>query len=349
LGYQHISNLERETDILQFKYVYALEKIHGTSAHISWRSPGLDASDSSHFRLNFFSGGEKHENFVALFNQEELAQKFRDKFGDTPVIVYGEAYGGKQQGMAQTYGKDLRFVAFEVKIDKSWLSVTKAHEVALSLGLDFVDYELIPTHICDHTRDAELLKELWETHGELAAIVNERNKPSTQAMRNGMGEQMREGIVLRPPFEVTLNNGKRLIVKFKRDEFKERRTSPKILDPNQAQLIQDANLVAFEFVVMERLLHVINRLISTREDKEVSIKDTSEIIKLMVEDVTREAEGEIVDNKLVRKAIGAQAVKLFKQYLSNKLRELTMVVCNKTSGSAHCRLQVNHEEGCDFS
>jgi hypothetical protein len=44
----------------------------------------------------------------------------------------------------------------------------------------------------------------------------------------------------------------------------------------------------------------------------------------MVEDVTREAEGEIPDNKEVRKAIGSQAVKLFKQHLSNQLRQTSI-------------------------
>ncbi len=57
MGYLHIDNLYKNQEILMFKECYALEKIHGTSAHITWNSPALTYS----------SGGEKHERFVALF------------------------------------------------------------------------------------------------------------------------------------------------------------------------------------------------------------------------------------------------------------------------------------------
>ena len=63
MSYMHISNLYRERDILLFKECYAMEKIHGTSAHISF-TPSLKPGTE---QLNFFSGGEKHENFIKLF------------------------------------------------------------------------------------------------------------------------------------------------------------------------------------------------------------------------------------------------------------------------------------------
>ena len=49
MGYLHIPNLYKAQEILMFKRCYALEKIHGTSAHIAW--------DGNHIR--FFSGGER--------------------------------------------------------------------------------------------------------------------------------------------------------------------------------------------------------------------------------------------------------------------------------------------------
>jgi hypothetical protein len=63
LAYQHISNLYKDQRILLFKEVYALEKIHGTSAHVALKDG----------QLRLFSGGEKHENFAALFDQPTLA------------------------------------------------------------------------------------------------------------------------------------------------------------------------------------------------------------------------------------------------------------------------------------
>ena len=87
MGYMHIDNLYKNQNILMFKECYALEKIHGTSAHVAW----------SEGRLRFFSGGEKHDNFVNLFDIEVLTKTCTERFGDRTVIFYGEAYGGKQR------------------------------------------------------------------------------------------------------------------------------------------------------------------------------------------------------------------------------------------------------------
>ena len=62
MGYMDMDNLYKAQDILLFRECYASEKIHGTSAHITW-----DGKD-----LRFFAGGESHEKFVALFNQDVL-------------------------------------------------------------------------------------------------------------------------------------------------------------------------------------------------------------------------------------------------------------------------------------
>lgn len=43
------------------------------------------------------------------------------------------------------------------------------------------------------------------------------------------------------------------------------------------------------------------------------MRDTPLVIAAMVEDVTREAAGEITDNMPARKAIGGRTVQLFKQ------------------------------------
>src|SRR6185295_5043867 len=119
MGYLHISNLYKEQTILLFKECYAMEKVHGTSAHISWADG----------QLTFFSGGEKHDKFVALFDQERLRTEFEQRFAGFKVTVYGEAYGGKCQGMSHTYGTDLRFIAFDVQIDEHWLAVPKMDKV----------------------------------------------------------------------------------------------------------------------------------------------------------------------------------------------------------------------------
>lgn len=276
MGYLHIDNLYKAQEILAFRECYALEKIHGTSAHIRYYEEGL----------SFFSGGEKHENFIALFDAEQLSLMFSAEV-IPPCTVYGEAYGGKQQGMSKTYGKDLRFVVFDVRVGGAWLSVPQAQSITTGLGLEFVAWDLIPA--------------------TLEAINAARDLPSTQAVRNGIVEpKIREGVVLRPPFEVMLNNGNRVISKHKRPEFSERKSTPEV-DPAKRQIAEDAELIALEWVTPMRLNHVLDKLPGVKD-----LTMTGTVIKAMVEDVTREAEGEIMDNKVVRKAVGARAAKLYK-------------------------------------
>ena len=295
MGYLHIENLYRPEAqrILEFKRLFALEKIHGTSAGIHWKVKDCLG------QVAFFSGGEKHDRFVALFDAETLCKGFREKVGDVEASIYGEAYGGRQQGMSATYGPNLKFVAFDVKIGDSWLAVPQACAFVESLGLEFVSYAEIPA--------------------TLEAIDAERDRPSTQATRNGVeGEHIREGVVLRPPFEVTLNNGARLIAKHKRAEFSERKTIPNI-DPAKAEILEKAEHIAEEWVTAMRMEHVLDHL-QAELGREVMIQDMPKVIGAMTEDVLREASGEIVDSKEARKAIGHKTVKMFKARLEAGLR-----------------------------
>jgi len=314
MSYMHIDNLYKNQDILDFKECYAMEKIHGTSAHVRFtreiKIPSCVGEEHlSDYpvplvteKVTFFSGGEKHETFVALFDQEALLAKFKEILpgppqGDVEIYVYGEAYGGKCQGMSKTYGKELRFVAFEVKIGHSWLKVPDAEEVVRKLGLEFVFYNKIPA--------------------VMSAIDSVRDADSVQAIRNGMGPgHIREGIVLRPLFEVKKNSGERVIAKHKRPEFTETMTKREV-DPTKRQALEDAQAIATEWVTDQRLQHVMDAITSygALADTPFSIEHTGIVIKTMIGDVVREAGEEIMDTKEARKAIGARAAKLFKVYL----------------------------------
>lgn len=277
MGYMHIDNLYKNQDILLFKECYALEKIHGTSAHVAY-----DPEKG----IRFFSGGAKNETFVALFNEEELKVKFEEllEFGTT---FYGEAYGGKMQGMSKSYGKELKFIVFDVKIGHSWLSVPQAAELARSCGFEFVFYQRVST--------------------DLEALDEARDMGSIQAVRNGLEEgHIQEGVVLRPLIEVTKNNGARVICKHKRPEFAERKTIPDV-DPAKREIMEKAGAIAEEWVTPMRLTHVLDKLGNPDQ-----MENIPQVIKAMVEDVCREASDEIVDSKAARKAIGAKAVQLYK-------------------------------------
>ena len=281
MGYLHVDNLYKAQEILAFRECWAMEKIHGTSAHVRW----------SGNRITFFAGGVSHEAFVALFDIERLTAALQANI-EADCILYGEAYGGKCQGMSKTYGPTLRFVTFDVKIGDAWLSVPQAHQLVTGCGLDFVHYVQVPT--------------------DLAALDAERDAPSMQAVRNGIVEpRIREGVVLRPPYEATLNNGRRIIAKHKRPEFRERASIPEI-DPTKRQVLETAEAVALEWVTPMRLRHVLDKLTGERE-----MSLTGHVICAMTEDVMREAEGEIVDAKAVRRAIGARAALLYKTWLND--------------------------------
>ena len=65
MGYLHINNLYRDQDILLFKRCYAMEKVHGTSTHISYRAQAIENPG-----LTFFSGGASHATFSALLTKK---------------------------------------------------------------------------------------------------------------------------------------------------------------------------------------------------------------------------------------------------------------------------------------
>ena len=281
MGYLHIDNLYKNTEVLLFKECYALEKIHGTSAHISWKNGNL----------NLFSGGEPHEKFKKLFKLRTLKKKFKELYDELDVVVYGEAYGGSCQGMKDTYGDKLKFIVFDVTINKLWLDVPNACDVATKLGLEFVYYNKVST--------------------DLESVNKERDSDSVQAIRNGCGEgKLREGVVLRPLIEVTKNNGKRIIAKHKRDEFLETKTKREV-NPEQLKLLQDAEAIAEEWVTPMRLNHVLDKLGNPDE-----IEKTGQVIKSMIEDVRREAKGEIKESKLALKCIGKKTALLYKKKIS---------------------------------
>jgi len=283
MGYYEIENLYKDQRILMFRECFAMEKIHGTSAKIIYKKEeGIP-------KIIFFSGGASLKEFSDLFNLEQLLLRFNMLCAES-VIVYGEAYGGKMQAMSHTYGKKLKFVVFEVKIDDNWLSVDHADDLATRmLDLEFVYYNRISTTI--------------------EALDAERDAPSVQAVRNGIIEpREREGIVIRPIIELIGNDGKRIISKHKGEKFRETATHRKIIDPDKLEVLKAAKAIANEWVTDMRLTHVLQAFPET-----VDLKDIPTIIKAMYDDVIKESKGEIEITADLRKAIGTNTARIFKK------------------------------------
>lgn len=260
--------------------------VHNSSAHVGWKFETK--------KVNFFTG-ENHQLFLTLFDEPNLIAKFSEIFPDIDVVIFGEHYGGKCQGMSHTYGKQSKFIGFDVKVGDYWLNVPNAEEVCKQFNVEFVFYKKINT-------DLELL-------------TAERDSDSVQAVRNGMGEgHKREGIVLRPLVEMRINNGDRVICKYKPDEQMETKTKREI-NPEQLKVLNDAKAIGDEWVTNLRLEHVLQKFPAG-----VSMEAMGDIIKAMIEDVYREGKGEVVESKEASKAIGQKTVQLFKQKLQNKLK-----------------------------
>jgi hypothetical protein len=257
MGYLHISNLYKDQAILIFKRCCALEKVHGTSAHVK-------------------------------FNDEEALTKKLTDASLTDITIYGEAYGGKEQGMRETYGDQLRFIVFDIQIGESWLAVKNADELTMQLGLEFVPWREIST--------------------DIAELDAERDRISEVGERRGCPGKLREGIVLRPVIELTLNNGERVIAKHKSDKFGETRTPRKIINGATVQVMQDAEAIALEWVTEMRLTHVLDKL-----PQATDITKTGSVVNAMVEDVYREGKGEIVESKPAQQAISKRTAALFKK------------------------------------
>ena len=274
MGYLHIENLYANQTVLMFPEVYVLEKIHGTSAHISWGEDGL----------KFFSGGVKQDAFEALFDKPTLEKNLYDNFLPS-YVFYGEAYGGKCQKMSHVYGPDLKFVVFDVKFCGDWVPVPIAEQLARKLGLEFVHYvKIAPT---------------------MLALDAERDAHSKQAWRNGMGAQYGEGVVIRPVVESNDHRGNRIIAKHKRAEHRETK-SIRDVDPARHEILTAADKIAEEYVTETRLDHVLQKTPGN------TIKDTGHVVKAMVEDVMREADN-VVWSKDVSKAVSHKAAMLFKR------------------------------------
>lgn len=285
MGYLHINNLYKDQRIFLFRECYALEKVHGTSAHIMWK-----AETGS---LTFFSGGASHDLFTKLFDTAALSAGFA-ALGHAEVLVYGEAHGGSQQGMKSTYGDALRFIVFDVLIGESWLSVPDMEQVAIGLGLEVVPYRKVLA--------------------DLGVLNAERDQPSEVAVRRGCGEKPREGVVLRPLVELHTNNGERVIAKHKGEAFEERKTPQKVVDSTKLAVLADANAIAEEWVTPMRLAHVLDKM------SDAGIEQTRDVIVAMVEDVRREAKGEIVESREAMSAIGRRTAQLFKARLQSALK-----------------------------
>lgn len=132
---------------------------------------------------------------LATFKTNEAEQIFEEKFGETPVILFGEGYGPKIQKGGGLYRDDVSFILFDVFISGNYQPRESVEDIAKSFGIDIVPI-------------------IFEgTIQEGVDYVKTKPK-STMGMAN------MEGLVGRPKVEMRDRSGKRVIVKIKVEDFK---------------------------------------------------------------------------------------------------------------------------------
>lgn len=167
------------------------EKIDGTNIRIMWDGHKITyggrterASIPAHLM----------NKLVELFGNEETEQLFEQIFGEKEVILFGEGYGAKIQGVGGLYRSDVSFILFDVMINGNYQSRECVELTAKQFGL-----EIVPI--------------LFE--GTLQEGVDYvKTKPMST-----IGKAPMEGLVARPKVELQDRCGNRLIVKIKVRDF----------------------------------------------------------------------------------------------------------------------------------
>ena len=173
------------------KWVFT-EKVDGTNIRVYWdghevtfggRTDKAVIPQPLLDRLNQLFGGKVNE------------EMFEQKFGETPVILFGEGYGPKIQN-GGLYRDDVDFILFDVMIGENYQPWESVADIASYFGLDLVPIVLV---------------------GTLADGVNfVKTHKYSYIAKNGAPL---EGIVGRTLVETRDRTGKRNIVKIKVEDF----------------------------------------------------------------------------------------------------------------------------------
>lgn len=167
------------------------EKIDGTNISVCWDGHKVtfngrtDKAQIPAHLVNYLN---------ATFGTSEAEQIFEEKFGETPVILFGEGYGPKIQS-GGAYRSDVSFILFDVLISGNWQPRESIEDIAKSFGIDVVPI-------------------IFEGTIQEGVDFVKTNPKST------IGTAMMEGLVGRPKVEMRDRCGKRVIVKIKVNDFK---------------------------------------------------------------------------------------------------------------------------------
>ena len=167
------------------------EKIDGTNVRVMWDGASMSFNGKSD---NAQMPGPLMQTLIAQFSNLPMLDLFNEKFGDDPVTIYGEGFGGSIQKGGATYGPEQRFVAFDIRVGDWWLRRKDFNELTRSLAIPVVPEIGVMTL----TEAAEL---------------------ASRGFDSAYGPFPAEGVIARPETELRARNGERIIVKIKTRDF----------------------------------------------------------------------------------------------------------------------------------
>ena len=169
------------------------EKIDGTNIRVMWDGHKIT-----------FGGRTERANIPAhlmnylneKFINDETEELFEQTFGEKEVILFGEGYGAKIQGVGASYRPDVSFILFDVLIGDNYQPRDRVADIAKTFDLEIVPIVYTGT-----------------ISGAISYV--QYNPKST------IGTAPMEGVVGRPLVEMRDRCGNRVIVKIKYKDFKE--------------------------------------------------------------------------------------------------------------------------------
>jgi hypothetical protein len=168
------------------------EKVDGMNVRVIWQTESETGNQVLGFRGKTDRAQMPPELIDALIDMFPMSD-MRERFGDTPVCIYGEGFGGKIQ-KGHKYSEKQTFIPFDVKIGETWLLQEAVRGIAADFGLD------VPA-----IRGRGTLRE--------AAAKCERG------FNSKWGDFEAEGLICRPPVELRDRRGGRIITKVKCRDF----------------------------------------------------------------------------------------------------------------------------------
>jgi len=169
------------------------EKIDGTNIGIVWDGHSVTYQGRTE-RAQI--PARLMNKLIEMFGGETNAQIFEQKFGEMPVILFGEGYGAKIQKGGGNYRSDVSFILFDVYLPESnlWLKRDALEDIAKAFDIDVVPIVLTGT-----------LQE---------AVDFVKTKP-----KSTIGTADMEGLVCKPAVDMLDRMGRRIIVKIKVRDF----------------------------------------------------------------------------------------------------------------------------------